>query len=103
MVLNCLQDPHPRVRWAACNAIYWLLDNFSPHLQEKYHNQVLLALAEAVDDFHPRVLAHAATALCNFGVPGKPETLIPYLDGLVNKLLVLIKVSKIEATKLQSA
>ncbi|XP_059292135.1 uncharacterized protein LOC132045559 [Lycium ferocissimum] len=94
IVLNCFQDPHPRVRWAACFAICQLLKDFSPHLQEKYNSQVLLALAAAMDDFHPRVQASAAAALCAFGVSGKPETLIPHLDGLVNKLLVLIKNGK---------
>ncbi|KAK4380753.1 hypothetical protein RND71_002615 [Anisodus tanguticus] len=43
MVLNCFQDPHPRVRWAACYAICQLLHDFSPHLQEEYHNQVIPA------------------------------------------------------------
>ncbi|XP_060209818.1 uncharacterized protein LOC132636808 isoform X2 [Lycium barbarum] len=94
MVLNCFQDPHPRVKCAACYAVCRLLVDFSPHLQEKYHNQVLLALAAAMDDFHPRVQAHAAAALCHFRVPGKPETLIHRLDGLVNKLLVHLKNGK---------
>ncbi|XP_059276797.1 uncharacterized protein LOC132030992 isoform X4 [Lycium ferocissimum] len=94
MVLNCFQDPHPRVKCAACYAICRLLVDFFPHLQEKCHNQVLPALAAAMDDFHPRVQAHAAAALCHFGVPGKPETLIHHLDGLVNKLLVHLKNGK---------
>ncbi|XP_060195706.1 uncharacterized protein LOC132624961 [Lycium barbarum] len=94
LVLNCIQDPHPRGRWAAFNAISQLLVDFSPHLQEKYHNQVLLALAEAVDDFHPRVQAYAAAAISSFVVPDKPETLIHHLDVFVNKLLVLLKNDK---------
>ncbi|XP_060195697.1 uncharacterized protein LOC132624936 isoform X2 [Lycium barbarum] len=55
IVLDCCQDPHPRVRWAVCYAFHELLRQFSPHLQEKYHNQVFLALAAAMDDSYPRV------------------------------------------------
>ncbi|OIS98279.1 hypothetical protein A4A49_20448 [Nicotiana attenuata] len=94
MVLNCFQDPHPRVRYAACYAIGQLLAEFSPHLQEQFYNQVLLALSAALDDFHSRVQACPMTALVDFGVPDKPETLIPYLDDFVNKLLVLIQNGK---------
>ncbi|XP_019267737.1 PREDICTED: importin-5-like isoform X2 [Nicotiana attenuata] len=95
MVLNCFQDPHPRVRWAACWAISQLLIDFSPLVQEQYHNQIFLALAAAMDDFqNPRVQAFATAALCNFCVPDEPETLIPYLDGIVNKLLVLLQHNK---------
>ncbi|XP_016495357.1 uncharacterized protein LOC107814458 [Nicotiana tabacum] len=95
MVLNCFQDPHPRVRWAACWTISQLLIDFSPLVQEQYHNQIFLALAAAMDDFqNPRVQAFATAALCNFCVPDEPETLIPYLDGIVNKLLVLLQNNK---------
>ncbi|XP_070044634.1 uncharacterized protein [Nicotiana tomentosiformis] len=95
MVLNCFQDPHPRVRWAACWAISQLLIDFSPLVREQYHNQIFLALASAMDDFqNPRVQAFATATLCNFCVPDEPETLIPYLDEIVNKLLVLLQNNK---------
>ncbi|MCD7457319.1 hypothetical protein HAX54_034868 [Datura stramonium] len=94
MVINCFQDPHPRVRWAACRAIDQFSSDLSPHLQEQYHNQVFLALAAAMDDFHPRVQACALRALTNFCVHSKPETSISYLDGMVNKLLVLLQNDK---------
>ncbi|MCD7465043.1 hypothetical protein HAX54_000436 [Datura stramonium] len=70
MVLHSFQDPHPRVRWAAINAIYKLSTNFCPDLQEQYHNQVLPALAAAMDDFQsPRVQARAASTLLLFCGP----------------------------------
>ncbi|MCD7465045.1 hypothetical protein HAX54_000438 [Datura stramonium] len=94
MVLNCFQDPHPRVRWAACCAIRQLLIIFYPYLQDQYFNQVLPTLTAAMDDFHPQVQAGAASALCKFGVPIKSEFLMPYLDGIVNKLLVLLQSDK---------
>lgn len=56
MVLNSFHDPHPRVRWAAVNAIGQLSTDLGPDLQTKYHHLVLPALAAAMDDYqNPRV------------------------------------------------
>lgn len=56
MVLNSFQDPHPRVRWAAVNAVGQLSTDLGPELQVNYHQQLLPALAAAMDDFqNPRV------------------------------------------------
>lgn len=56
MILNSFRDPHPRVRWAAINAIGQLSTDLGPDLQVKYHHLVLPALAGAMDDFqNPRV------------------------------------------------
>ena len=56
MVLNSFQDPHPRVRWAAINAVGQLSTDLGPDLQVQYHQRLLPALAAAMDDFqNPRV------------------------------------------------
>ncbi|KAF9688592.1 hypothetical protein SADUNF_Sadunf01G0004300 [Salix dunnii] len=108
MVLNSFFDPHPRVRWAAINAIGQLSTDLGPDLQNQYHQRVLPALASAMDDFqNPRVqvalvvidlaafnLAHAASAVLNFSENCTPEILTPYLDGVVSKLLVLLQNGK---------
>ncbi|XP_052173065.1 uncharacterized protein LOC127788616 [Diospyros lotus] len=92
MVLNSFQDPHPRVRWAAINAIGQLSTDLGPDLQVQYHQRVLPALAAAMDDFqNPRVQAHAASAVLNFSENCTPDILTPYLDGIVSKLLVLLQ------------
>nr|XP_043633893.1 importin-5-like [Erigeron canadensis] len=92
MMLNSFQDPHPRARWAAINAIGQLSTDLGPDLQNQYHHLVLPALASAMDDFHnPRVQAHAASAVLNFSENCTPELLQPYLDGIVGKLLVLLQ------------
>jgi hypothetical protein len=58
MILNGFQHPHPRVRWAAINAIGQLSTDLGPDLQVQYHQKVLPALANAMDDFqNPRVQA----------------------------------------------
>lgn len=95
MVLNSFQHPHPRVRWAAINAIGQLSTDLGPDLQVKYHHLVLPALGAAMDDFqNPRVQAHAASAVLNFSENCTPEILTPYLDGIVGKLLVLLQNGK---------
>ncbi|KAJ8760124.1 hypothetical protein K2173_010980 [Erythroxylum novogranatense] len=95
MVLNSFHDPHPRVRWAAINAIGQLSTDLGPDLQNQYHQRVLPALASAMDDFqNPRVQAHAASAVLNFSENCTPEILTPYLDGIVSKLLVLLQNGK---------
>ncbi|KAI0497983.1 hypothetical protein KFK09_021224 [Dendrobium nobile] len=56
MALNSFQHPHPRVRWAAINAIRQLSTDLGPDLQVQYHQRVLPTLASAMDDFqNPRV------------------------------------------------
>ncbi|KAI3865039.1 hypothetical protein MKX03_012193 [Papaver bracteatum] len=95
MILNSFQDPHPRVRWAAINAIGQLSTDLGPDLQVQYHQRVLPALASAMDDFQsPRVQAHAASAVLNFSENCTSEILTPYLDGIVSKLLVLLQGGK---------
>ncbi|XP_064960418.1 uncharacterized protein LOC135651258 [Musa acuminata AAA Group] len=95
MVLSSFQDPHPRVRWAAINAIGQLSTDLGPDLQVQYHQRVLPALATAMDDFqNPRVQAHAASAVLNFCENCTPDILTPYLDGIVGKLLVLLQNGK---------
>ncbi|XP_009766010.1 uncharacterized protein LOC107788039 isoform X2 [Nicotiana tabacum] len=99
MALICLQDPHPRVRLAACRAIHHLSTVYCPDYQKQYHNQVVPALAATLDDLHPRVQESASEALWTFFACYKEETLIPYLDGLVNKLLVLVQSGKLMVQK----
>ncbi|XP_061343320.1 uncharacterized protein LOC133289409 [Gastrolobium bilobum] len=95
MVLSSFCDAHPRVRWAAINAIGQLSTDLGPDLQVKYHHLVLPALAGAMDDFqNPRVQAHAASAVLNFTENCTPDILTPYLDGIVSKLLVLLQNGK---------
>ncbi|KAI9186439.1 hypothetical protein LWI28_017272 [Acer negundo] len=92
MVLNSFSHPHPRVRWAAINAIGQLSTDLGPDLQTHFHQRVLPALAGAMDDFqNPRVQAHAASAVLNFSENCTPDILTPYLDGIVSKLLVLLQ------------
>ncbi|XP_070018691.1 uncharacterized protein LOC107811630 isoform X1 [Nicotiana tabacum] len=92
MVLHSFRDSHPRVRWAAINAIVYLSTDFCPDLQEQYHNQVLPELAAAMDDFqNPRVQACAATASVMFLLALKEPISSSHIDRILNKLFVLLQ------------
>uniref|UniRef100_A0A671P2B1 Importin-5 n=1 Tax=Sinocyclocheilus anshuiensis TaxID=1608454 RepID=A0A671P2B1_9TELE len=86
-------DPlqHPRVRYAACNAIGQMATDFAPTFQKKFHDKVISALLQTMEDqSNPRVQAHAAAALINFTEDCPKTLLIPYLDSLVQHLHVIM-------------
>lgn len=58
-ILRFLADEHPRVRYAACNAIGQMSTDFGPNFQKKFHDKVIPALLMILDDEdNPRVQAH---------------------------------------------
>uniref|UniRef100_H3B692 Importin-5 n=1 Tax=Latimeria chalumnae TaxID=7897 RepID=H3B692_LATCH len=90
-VLLFLQDPHPRVRYAACNAIGQMATDFALGFQKKFHEKVIAALLQTMEDqTNPRVQAHAAAALINFTEDCPKSLLVPYLDNLVKHLHVIM-------------
>uniref|UniRef100_A0A3B5KGV6 Karyopherin (importin) beta 3 n=1 Tax=Takifugu rubripes TaxID=31033 RepID=A0A3B5KGV6_TAKRU len=87
---------HPRVRYAACNAIGQMATDFAPTFQKKFHDKVISTLLETMkDQSNPRVQAHAAAALINFTEDCPKSLLVPYLDSLVHHLHIIME------TKLQ--
>nr|CAH7769767.1 unnamed protein product [Callosobruchus chinensis] len=86
-VLRYTQDPHPRVRYAACNAVGQMSTDFAPSFEKKFHAIVVPALLALLDDdAHPRVQAHAGAALVNFAEDCPKHVLSGYLDPLMAKL-----------------
>mmetsp|Transcript_21433 Transcript_21433/g.29989 ORF Transcript_21433/g.29989 Transcript_21433/m.29989 type:complete len:1094 (-) Transcript_21433:418-3699(-) len=95
-ILPFFQDPHPRVRWAACNTIGQMSTDFGPTLQRDFHAQVVPALMSIMDDKdNPRVQAHAAAAMVNFCEACEPSIIQPYLDTLLSKLYSLLQSGKL--------
>jgi hypothetical protein len=41
VMLPFLQDPHPRVRHAACNCVGQLSTDLSPEMQKMFHSEIL--------------------------------------------------------------
>ncbi|KAF9815034.1 hypothetical protein SFRURICE_010592 [Spodoptera frugiperda] len=90
-VLNYLTDPHPRVRYAACNAVGQMSTDFAPVFEKKFHDKVVPGLLMVLDDnANPRVQAHAAAALVNFSEDCPKPILTQYLDPLMSKLEVIL-------------
>jgi importin-5 len=94
IVVPALQDPHPRVRWAGCNALGQMSTDFAGIMQEKYHSVVLTNIIPVLDSAEPRVQSHAAAALVNFCEEAEKDILEPYLDDLLRHLLNLLQSSK---------
>lgn len=94
LLMPTLRDQHPRVRWAACNALGQMSTDFKGTMQVKYHSVVLPALIETLTAPEPRVQSHAAAALVNFCEEAEKEILEPYLDGLLTNLMQLLRSPK---------
>ncbi|WBW75062.1 karyopherin/importin beta family nuclear import signal receptor Sal3 [Schizosaccharomyces osmophilus] len=88
MVLPLLADPHPRVRWAACNAVGQMSTDFAPDIQVRYPSRILETLIPALESPEARVRAHAAAAMVNFSEEADNKVLEPYLDDILQRLLV---------------
>lgn len=51
---------HPRVRYAACNAIGQISTDFAPDFQTKFYSSIIPGLLMVLDNNeNPRVQAHA--------------------------------------------
>ncbi|KAL4781897.1 armadillo-type protein [Aspergillus varians] len=94
IVVPALQDPHPRVRYAGCNALGQMSTDFAGTMQEKYHQVVLSNIIPVLDSVEPRVQAHAAAALVNFCEEAERNILEPYLADLLQHLLQLLRSPK---------
>ncbi|ORY01320.1 ARM repeat-containing protein [Basidiobolus meristosporus CBS 931.73] len=95
LVIPYLRDQHPRVRYAACNAIGQMSTDFANTLQKKFHEPILSNLVPVMDDTScPRVQAHAAAAMVNFCEAATKKVLEPYLDTIFERLLTLLHSSK---------
>ena len=94
LVVPTLKDPHPRVRFAGCNALGQMSTDFAGPMQEKYHQVVLTSIIPVLQCPEPRVQAHAAAALVNFCEEAEKATLEPYLDSLLENLLQLLQSPK---------
>ncbi|XP_065207829.1 importin-5 [Planococcus citri] len=90
-VLTFLQDQHPRVRYAACNAVGQMSSDFAPTLQKKFHDKIVPSLLLLLDDnLNPRVQAHAGAALVNFAEDCPKHILVQYLEGMMLKLEAIL-------------
>ncbi|KIJ63543.1 hypothetical protein HYDPIDRAFT_92367 [Hydnomerulius pinastri MD-312] len=90
LVTPMFKDAHPRVRYAACQCLGQLCTDLEEVIQERYHQQLFAALIPTLEAPEPRVHAHAAAALINFCEGVERDTLVPYLDPIVERLLKML-------------
>ncbi|KAI5991786.1 armadillo-type protein [Pisolithus marmoratus] len=90
LVTPTFKDGHPRVRYAACQCLGQLCTDLEEIIQEKYHQQLFAALIPTLEAPEHRVHAHAAAALINFCEGVEHDTLVPYLDPIVERLLRML-------------
>lgn len=91
MVLPLVADPHPRVQYAACNALGQMSTDFADVIQRQCADRVMPALAHRLTlECVFRVQAHAAAALVNFCEAAPNHVLEPYLDLVVRRLVALL-------------
>ena len=94
LVVPALKDPHPRVRWAGCNALGQMSTDFAPTMQKEYYDVVLSAILPVLESPEARVKSHAAAALVNFCEEAEKSVLEPYLDNLLSSLFRLLQNDK---------
>ena len=86
-VMNYISDPHPRVRYACCNAIGQMSTDFAPVFEKKFHAKVIPGLLLLMQDSaNPRVQAHSGAALVNFSEDCPKNILLPYLPEIMGRL-----------------
>ncbi|ODQ77120.1 hypothetical protein BABINDRAFT_163848 [Babjeviella inositovora NRRL Y-12698] len=91
MILPSLNDAHPRVQYACCNALGQISTDFSDVIQKTAGDRIIPALVSKLTGASiPRVQAHAAAALVNFSENASKDVLEPYLDDLLTNLLQLL-------------
>jgi len=91
-LLNFIQDQHPRVRYACCNAIGQMSTDFAPVFEKKFHAKVVPGLLLLMSDSsNPRVQAHAGAALVNFSEDCPKNILLPYLPDIMGRLEEVLK------------
>ncbi|KAJ3715385.1 armadillo-type protein [Lentinula raphanica] len=88
LVCPMFEDSHPRVRYAACQCVGQLCTDIEA--TDQHHEQLFSVLIPALEDPEPRVHSHAAAALINFCEGVERDTLLPYLDPIVQRLLKLL-------------
>ena len=92
LVLPYMNDPHERVRWAACNTIGQMSIDFGPQLQAQHHDRIIPLLLNLIKDNKcPRLQSHSAAAIVNFCEKSTCEILKPYVPELLENLSNLIK------------
>jgi hypothetical protein len=87
LLVKYVSHAHPRVRFAAINAIGQFADDLENEFVEKFHADILPALIAALDDPVPRVLSYVCAALTNVFDAVRMKGDLSYLDAYLETAL----------------
>ena len=91
VIVQHFVHPNPKIRYAALHCIGQMADDMTEEFQENFHESVLPAIVNMLDDQVPRVQAHACAALTNFFEGTSEETAQNYIQVTMPKLSHLIQ------------
>jgi hypothetical protein len=84
------QHLDPRVRYAVFYCLSQLSIDFSPEIQETFHEELLAVILQGFDDSTPRVVAGACSSAYNFLGECDEEQLQPVFESFYKKLMGFI-------------
>ena len=94
IVNSCLAylfDPHPRVRYSACQLFGQLCIDFTPGFQNTFHEQLMDPLLQVMSDGdNPRTRNYGCAALLNLVQGLHVELLDPYLESIFGGLMAML-------------
>lgn len=95
IIVPLVNDPHPRVQWAAINALGQMCIDLKGDLQLHYTHFIIPPIISKLDISCPaRIQAHAGSAIVNYTKYTNKEALEPYLDPLLVCLYHLLQSPK---------
>ncbi|RHY32948.1 hypothetical protein DYB32_002039 [Aphanomyces invadans] len=93
LIFSAASSTHHNVREAACFSLGQFAEYLQPEIQSHYAEIIPVALA-LLDDPTPAVKATSCYVLEVFTESMEPEEIEPFLNGLVEKLVVLVQTQK---------
>ena len=90
VIFDLTKFEHPKVKFAAIHCINKLCDNFNPHFQKKYINQIFPLIFEIFPKENIlRIQCEIIETLCSFIEFTSSNTLMPYVPQLLDLLFNL--------------
>jgi len=86
-----LAHVHPRVRFAAFQAVGQVAYDQEPYVQDSHHELLLAAIVTGLNDVNVRVATNAANAFVSFGEELDRDALEPHIDELMGRLFDRLK------------
>eukprot|EP01156_Anaeramoeba_ignava_P013717 Anaeramoba_ignava/a607397_55.p1 GENE.a607397_55~~a607397_55.p1 ORF type:complete len:1106 (-),score=298.37 a607397_55:112-3429(-) len=95
-IIPFFQHENPRIRFVASTTIAQMSIDFSPYLQDDYHEQIIPAILYVLDDNDfPVIQSRAATTIVNFCTDFSSSVMDLYSRDLLQKLAHLLQSNNI--------